>query len=149
MRRLVHISFRILTRSTKTVVVDILRMSIAVIAGVMCWSIAFLRWAIIVLRNSVGILGRTVAVLRQAIVVLGRTISITNSMFTFCTLIVASSAWRAGRTLVRWSGSSPVVHLTWPPAVGEARLRCGLVQGDKASTAGWRLDRGWSKLVAH
>ena len=115
----------------------------------MRWSIAFLRWTIIV---SIGILGRTVAVLNQAIVVFGRTIGFTDSMITFCTLMGASSAWRAGRTLVRLSGSSPrrqVVHLTWPPAVGEAWLRCGSVQGDKTSTAGWRLDRGWSKLVAH
>ena len=49
---------------TYTVVIDILRMSIAVKVGVMRWSIAFLRWAIMVLRKAIGILGRTIAVLR-------------------------------------------------------------------------------------
>ena len=58
--RLVHI----VTWSTNTVVIDILRMSIAVKVGVMRWSIAFLRWAIMVLRKAIGILGRTIAVLR-------------------------------------------------------------------------------------
>ena len=116
-------------RATKTVVIDIFRTSIAVVVGIMRWSIALLRWTVIVLRKAIGILGRTVAVLRQAILVLGRTVAITDSVIILNTPIVALSAWRAGRTLIGSSRSSPgwpVVHLTW--------FRCWSVQGDKAST---------------